>query len=144
MAGTLLILTVLDVLIICAFLISRNLRAWRYSCWVMMFAFVLFLPLVIGTVVSFKWEKCSVQAQCCIAVHTNVYQIEHKGYTYITTDKPKAYPYEFKTEFNGAPAIVYIESSDIPVHKMTEWELTNKLFESTSTTLFCKEVKRYE
>lgn len=144
LAMILLILTVLDVLAICAFLLSRNLRAWRYSCWVMMFAFVLFMPLVISTVVSFDWEKCSAHAQRCIAVHTHVYQIEHRGYTYITTDKPKAYPYEFKTEFNGTPAIIYIESSDIPVRKMTEWELTNKLFESTGTTLFCKEITKYE
>lgn len=144
MAVTLLILTVLDVLTICAFLLSRNLMLWKYSGWVMLFAGVLFMPLVIFTVVSFDWEKCSAHAQRCIAVHTNVYQIEHKGYTYITTDKPKTYPYEFKTEFNGAPAIIYIESSDIPARKMTEWELTNKLFESTGTILFCKEIKKYE
>lgn len=144
MAVTLLILTVLDVLIICAFLLSRNLRAWRYSCWVMMFAFVLFMPLVIFTVSSFSWEKCSAQAQRCVAAHTNVYQIEYRGYTYITTEKPKTYPYEFKAEFNGAPAVIHIEGSDFPVHKMTEWELTNKLFERSGTTLFCKEISKYE
>lgn len=144
MSLTFFILIVLDVLIFVALPASSKLRAWKYSGWVMLFACLLFMPLVISAVLSFDWERCAAHAQRCIAVHTHVYQIEYKGYTYITADKPKAYPYEFKTEFNGAPATIHIEGSDIPVHKMTEWELTNKLFENSDTILFSKEIKKYE